>query len=388
MKIMVYAHESDLNGASKSLLTLIDHLQDQHEFWIVTAFDHGPFYDAVQSRGVHVLVCPFTCWMQGHAHHLRGELGWCKRRLKWYLRDDRGNERTATRLAQVIAEQGIDLLYTNTRVVDIGIRCSQMTGVPHILHVREFGEEDFSIYPLVTNAEHIARIKAHTDCIIYNSYAVMRKFAAYQFRNQYVVYNGVDRSPYETHHNDDKIRFLISGRISEAKGQIEALRAARILQDRGYHQFELWIAGAVDDGYAAFHRERQGLDEVVKVLGYRADMKELRYQSDVELVCSVQEAFGRVTVEAMMAGNPVIGSDTGGTPELIRNGENGFLYPRGDVVTLADRMQYLMEHIPQVTEMGACAREYAQQHFGVENYIQNMESILDSYDHLHATEQS
>lgn len=381
MKIMTFTHESELNGASKSLLSLIDHLSDQHEFWIVTAFGEGPFYDEVKSRGFHILVFSYENWMQRHIKNTHGELGWIKRKIRWNIRGNHINRHAAEQISKVIIQQGIDLLYTNTRVVDVGLRCSEITGIPHILHVREFGEEDFDLYPMMAYDKHIAYIKAHSDCVIYNSRAVMNKFERFHFRNQQVVYNGVDRSIHETNHNSDVIRFLISGRVSRAKGQVDALRAARILMERKYRNFEVWVAGTIDETYTEFCKESQEVSENIRILGYRTDIEDLRQRSDVELVCSVQEAFGRVTVEAMMVGNPVIGSNTGGTPELIEDGINGFLYSPGDAEVLADRMQYFLDNTSQIVSMGVAARRYAETNFTVEQYIDHMKSIFDSFDH-------
>ena len=63
---------------------------------------------------------------------------------------------------------------------------------------------------------------------------------------------------------------------------------------------------------------------------------------DIELVCSKSEAFGRVTIEAMLAGIPVIASNTGGTIELIEHKQNGLLYNYGDVQQLSEMILTLV----------------------------------------------
>lgn len=92
--------------------------------------------------------------------------------------------------------------------------------------------------------------------------------------------------------------------------------------------------------------------DYVSYLGMIKDMPALRQKMDVELVCSVCEGFGRVTVESLMSSNPVIGADTGGTPELIRNGENGYLYHRGNIEDLAQKMQIFLDHPEQIRTLG------------------------------------
>ncbi len=76
--------------------------------------------------------------------------------------------------------------------------------------------------------------------------------------------------------------------------------------------------------------KRFGLKEEVTFLPYVNNLTELRENSDFALVCSRMEALGRVAIEAMLAGLPVIGADTGGTKELIgENEERGYLYRQG-----------------------------------------------------------
>ena len=90
-------------------------------------------------------------------------------------------------------------------------------------------------------------------------------------------------------------------------------------------------------------------------------MKKLREKADVELVCSNREAFGRVTVEAMMAGNPVIGADSGANTELIQDKKNGRIYKNGDAFDLSGKMQWFIEKEEHIEECGknafSCSKE-------------------------------
>jgi glycosyltransferase involved in cell wall biosynthesis len=81
--------------------------------------------------------------------------------------------------------------------------------------------------------------------------------------------------------------------------------------------------------------------------------------ADVALMCSSSEAFGRVTVEAMKLGRPVIGADAAGTAELVRDGWNGLLYPAGDPAALAVCIERLHGDRPFLRALGAQAREWS-----------------------------
>ena len=101
----------------------------------------------------------------------------------------------------------------------------------------------------------------------------------------------------------------------------------------------------------------------------------LRQKACVEVVPSEEEAFGRVTVEAMMSRMPVIGSDSGANPELIVSGETGLLFKRGDAESLADQMQRMIENPEMISHMGDQAYERAVTNFGLNKNLDQIEQL-------------
>ncbi len=93
-------------------------------------------------------------------------------------------------------------------------------------------------------------------------------------------------------------------------------------------------------------------------------------------MCSRMEAFGRVTIEAMKMGTPVIGARSGGTPEVIREGLTGLLYTPGDVKELADKIQQLCENRQTARQMGEQARRWAMASFTQERHGAEVLAIL------------
>jgi glycosyltransferase involved in cell wall biosynthesis len=78
----------------------------------------------------------------------------------------------------------------------------------------------------------------------------------------------------------------------------------------------------------------------------------------------------------MKMGTPVIGADTGGTPEAIRDGFNGLLYAAGSVKDLADKIQILCEDREGVMRMARHAQEWARRTFTPERYGKEMLAVL------------
>ena len=102
----------------------------------------------------------------------------------------------------------------------------------------------------------------------------------------------------------------------------------------------LWIVGDGDRRFTLALREQvrdQCLEQRVTFVGYVNDPVQFIRMSNVTLVCSKWEAFGRVIVESMLAGKPVIATaNSGGTAELIEEGKTGLLYERGKPTEFAD----------------------------------------------------
>lgn len=125
--------------------------------------------------------------------------------------------------------------------------------------------------------------------------------------------------------------------------------------------------------------KKYGLDSTVVFLGEVSDMVSLRSTMDIELMCAIKETFGRVTVEAMRSGLPVIGSNTGGTLEIIQDGVTGLLYKQGNAEDLAEKIiriykdEYFKERIAKNAYL------YSQTSFTPKS---NINAVIDAMDNV------
>jgi len=92
---------------------------------------------------------------------------------------------------------------------------------------------------------------------------------------------------------------------------------------------------------------------------------------------SLSEGWGRVLIEAMACGKPVIGTNVGGIPNLIHDGVNGFLTPPNDPEALAEKIIYVLSHEDEAARMGAEGREFVARTFSTEKYVEGYVSVLD-----------
>lgn len=376
MNILFFAHESRMGGANLSLLGMIDELYPKHNIYVVVPIKKGFLVDELRKREIPVLYRHSFWWM------LKPEGSAFKTTIKKILYKllCLNNYRCARSLKKYVEEWKIDVIHTNSGVINTGGILSEMTGVSHVWHLREFGQEDFGFFS-VWNYDKLCRfMDSHTTKFIAISQAIAGKFEKLVTKEKLqVVYNGVSEANilYKTEVKDSRsqVEFLMSGRVSAEKGQEEAIRAVALLVKKGYRNLHLSIAGPGESDALEKLIAEENLQEYVSMLGFIENMPYLRKNMDVELVCSVCEGFGRVTAEAMMSSNPVIGSNTGGTPELIRDGENGYLYEKGNVEELAQKMEIFLKNPEKIRFMGNAAYVDSSSKFTRKRNAQEIEQI-------------
>ena len=125
------------------------------------------------------------------------------------------------------------------------------------------------------------------------------------------------------------------------------------------------------------------LDELVRFTGYR-NPGDLLAAMDLYVNPCVDEGFGIAVVEAMLAGFPVVIADAGSHPELIVDGQTGFLYRPRDVEGLAARLCWLIEHPAEARQIGERARQHAQRQFSpdrfMKGYFDAMQPVVGRLD--------
>jgi L-malate glycosyltransferase len=116
-----------------------------------------------------------------------------------------------------------------------------------------------------------------------------------------------------------------------------------------------------------------GLQDKVIFLGKQESVIELLSIADLFLLPSEKESFGLVALEAMACQVPVIASDVGGIPEVVKDGLVGYLAPVGDVHTMAAKAINILSQEDLRQEMSLQARNYALEHFHIDTIIPQYE---------------
>jgi glycosyltransferase involved in cell wall biosynthesis len=196
-----------------------------------------------------------------------------------------------------------------------------------------------------------------------------------------VVHCGIEAAFYEDTADKPQTsrRLVCVGRLSEQKGQLLLVDAARQLRDRGT-QFELVLAG---DGDMRADLEaliaRYQLQDVVRITGWLAsdEVRDEILAARALVLPSFAEGLPVVIMEAMALGRPVIATFVAGIPELVAPGDHGWLVPAGDTEALAAAMQACLDsNTDAIARMGDAARTKVLQRHDADKEAAKLASLF------------
>ena len=365
-KICIIAHLNDLSGANKSLIDLAKGLSINNEITVVVP-RKGPLFDELRKNHINEKVILSGTWV--------------------YKKDESLIKKIIKRILNVFAEvkyysffkaNNFDLIHYNSYTYGTGAVSAKKLNIPYTWHIRELPEENFNLS--FFNKKKSVRIISKSKCIItISKFMKQTLIDTFESKKIKVIYNGVvpisDKLPEIP--CDCFSDIVIIGAIAEDKGQLDAIRAIRYLHEMG-HKFRLFIVGSVTDNeyYEKIKAEIiEDIDSSIIFTGYKSNLKDYRKNTQIVLICSKAEAFGRVTIEAMNAGQIVIGADKGATPEIIKDGYNGFLYKQGDYIDLANRIKDVC-YSADLNKISYNARETVNSCFSIKRTVNEVEKIM------------
>jgi glycosyltransferase involved in cell wall biosynthesis len=123
--------------------------------------------------------------------------------------------------------------------------------------------------------------------------------------------------------------------------------------------------------------ERQGFGHRVRVLGFRDDVRALLAVMDVFALPSLSEGLPIALLEAMASGRPVVATNVGGVPELLVDGETGFLVPPRDSEALASRLIWLLKDGEAAKRLGVNGRKRVLQHFSLQSMATDYQRLYE-----------
>ncbi len=263
----------------------------------------------------------------------------------------------------IISMYGVNAVHTNTILPREPLLAARRFGIPAVVHAREIPQhdEDFARQLGATASEITSSVLADADHLIANS---LTTALAYPLSGRSsVVPNSVDiglfRRPERT--TTGPVRVALIGSVAARKGVGKFIEMARLLENRLDVTFV--VIGPLSD-YARELRASEQFPTNVAFSGYATCPADAISLADVVVNFSIcQETFGRTILEAMAAGLPVVSFAQGALPELIRDGETGFLVPLNDVSYAAHRIEQLVCDEALRDKMGREGQRHAEENY-------------------------
>jgi len=332
-----YSHTAELGGSELSMLELIRVLQEHNILVHVHLPYKGPLIQILEDSAVGTSIVPYNWWVDNN-----------NSRSKQTLRSFLEALSTVNSSLKHVTMMNPDLIYTNTSTHPWGLYSAIKLHKPHIWHIREFGLTDHNLH--YSLGERITKhIVSLSNVVITNSKAVKESYKGFVAPEKLkYIYNEIKVREKQVlskvtpvyFKKSNSLKLLCLGTIMPTKGQIDAVLAIIKLPKK--NNVELVIAGKTED--LAYFRKisklvtDNKLNEKIHILGYQDNPYDLISSSDIVLVCSSNEAFGRVTAEAMLLKKAVIGTRSGGTMELVSDGDTGYLYIPKNIESLTRRI--------------------------------------------------
>jgi glycosyltransferase involved in cell wall biosynthesis len=402
MKILFYNHTGQVSGAEGLLLMILARLDRTSFQPVVLCPPEGPLVNMVAELAVPVetlvgLEARFT-WRPDH--------------LVRYLRSFLHVIRQVRQKVVIIKP---DLIHANS--IRAGLVATAATfglDTPVVWHLHDLLRR----HPFSTAIRAFAFLSPRTRMIAV-SRAAADKFSGrlLPWKNRVtVILNAIDLAKFHPNRSatqeildelrlgDEQLgataargipqpKFVIGivGRLTPEKGQLELLRAfAQVLKE--IPQARLVMVGAplfnLDHEYVQLLKQTAselGISDRVRMPGARKDVAAIMQALDLLVINSVVEAFCLVALEAMACGTPIVAAVSGGIPELIEHGKNGWLLPRRDEQTLAAAILDLSRQPELRAQLAEQGKKHIDSRFCADRYVAELQAFYRSNGNLKST---
>lgn len=379
MRILYILDPATIGGATNAFLSMTDILHKRGIDMIVCTSKYGKLNELLTQKGIYnipilhdEMITRIPCGKKEKIRKLRKTL--------LYAYHDIRAIRIITKNINI---KQIDLIHTNSSRSDVGFFLSKIYRIPHVVHLREFGDLDYDCYPL--NPFYIKIYNKYADRFFCVSDAVKRHWIRQGIDSNKVVtiYDGIDYSTINISSDESKtepiLRLVMSGGIIPSKGQHIAIKAIGLLPKDVQKNITIDFIGWGDYNFKQSLVDKSieyGFVNPIKFLGARNDIHQLLSKYHIGLMCSRSEGFGLVTAEFMFAKLGVIASDSGANPELIQDKQTGLIFENGNSENLAVKIMELYNNRELLVNLSNNARNQALLNF---TSMLNADKVFEQY---------
>lgn len=358
-----------MGGATLSFLSLLDSvIKEGITPYVVIPDDNKDFVALLEERKVKYFVVrlPFFCYPSVKKWNVPLFLAKMLGRL--YL-----EWKAEKRVDKIVKEIKPDIIHTNVGPISVGHFVAKKNSLPHVWHIREYGDLDFNMYAFPSKKFFHKCLRE--DAVIAVSKGLLQYNEIENREWSFVVPNGVcskNNLPAEIHKENF---FLCASRISPEKNIDEVIEAfAKFCAKRKDYQF--LVLGSGEEKYVKSLQKlctQLHVEEQVRFLGFSSEVIDFMKRAKALIVASKAEGFGRMTAEAGFAGCLVIGKNCGGTKEIMEEMGGCPYVSEQDLLNCMQAVS-AMPMDEYVEKVKAC-QERAVQLYSIEAYAENVISV-------------
>lgn len=372
MRIQFISNYSQLYGANRSLLSLIDYFHNNSNYQVnVLLPSKGSMSIRLAEKGIPFDIIPYYSGFLYVRPKLKHIIVPMLAILDVFL---------FPFIIAKIYKFNPDLIYSNTSAENLGVFAAKILNKKHILHVREFMSLDHCSF-FIFGSEAKRRFMNLSNGVIFVSKSVLKEIVGGKKLTAMheVIYNGISTPVklIKDNQKPEKINYGIVGILDAGKGQHLAIEYFQKLLIE-YPNSKLHIIGDNKGKYKNKLKnqvESLNLEDKVIFHGFVNNPDEIYSLFDVLFMFSKSEGFGRVTVEAMMRGIPVVGFDNAGTAELIVDKKTGCLF--FDYNSFKNSIQFLLHDTENFNFIRLNAFKKITETCNETVYCQNVENFIN-----------
>ncbi len=344
---------------------------------IVCLSDEGPLVEQLQSIGARVRILNLAILRKGY-FTLTGILN---RAVLFQV--------AVVRLAIIILLEKIDLVYSNTVAVLVGLFAAKITRRHHVWHVHEI------IYsPRIVHVT-LKSLMKESDLNIFVSSQCRNCWSDGSDAGQVVLHNGLDLTRFkmtrpahrkELGVGDDIVVIGMVGRVHYWKGQEYFLKIASSLSQK-YHDLLFVLVGDAFPGYEYLYQRIErlisqlGLNSKVINLGYRTDVPNLLAMFDIFVLPSIlPDPLPTTVLEAMACSKPVVATAHGGVLEMVVEGETGLFIPYDSAEDAAEILGPLVQSKALRISMGKRGKQRVEEHFSLAKFKSGLVALIQPFE--------
>lgn len=362
--VLYVNHEDNVvGGSSRSLDNLIRSVRE-HVKPIILLRSEGPVADFFRSQGYECIVHSFR-----RLTYKGGVVTRTVRFLPHLVTNTYINHRCVVDVSRLLAGRGVDIVHSNSGVIDIGLALAKRLGARHVWHIREYFDLGLNARPFLGFGRWHRELR-RSDAVILISNGLREHLGLGNRPNAFCFPDAV-RSKGDVVLDTEKEKYFLfcAGEMGAVKRPETAIMAfgKSGLAGKGYSLIFTGNCREERKAELMLVAKESGVAGMVRFMGYVPDIKPLMSKATAYLMCSEFEGLGRVTIEAMFYGCPVIARRSGGTLEIISDRRNGFFFDT--VEECSALMNMLASALPfdvvRVAQKDAVAR-YSEEEYGRE----------------------